>query len=59
MARNINFMRVIYNKKTMTHLRYITTKEWKTKHLKNAGYKCEITGKKHSYNKDKHIKNYI
>lgn len=51
MARNINFMRVIYNKKTMTHLRYITTKEWKTKHLKKAGYKCEITGKKHSYNK--------
>lgn len=51
MARNINSMRVIYNKKTMVYLRYMTTKEWKTKHLKQAGYKCEITGKKYSYNK--------
>lgn len=51
MIKQIGYMKVIYNKKTIIYLRHMTTKEWKTKHLKQANYRCEITGKKYSYNK--------
>ena len=43
---NIHKMRVIYNQKTNSYLRYHATTEWKQECFKKANNICEITGRK-------------
>ena len=43
---NINKMRIIYNQKTDSYLRFHATSEWKQECFKKANNMCEISGHK-------------
>ncbi len=43
---NLNKMRIMYNQKTDSYLRYHATSEWKQECFKKANNMCEITGHK-------------